>query len=403
MPKNKNSRVRHSPIEDIAAPIRGSFSSAAKEYNRIERPIPSFIKHYRVQIGAVAFCLLIGLGVFASNGWLPDTDGLTGQRTGWFGAALPKNAPSSWNPFAVPPPPPTPSLSKEMVYAGSRLLTVEDKNANAAPPTDLAVWRPGTGVWYVLGAAQTIYPFGANGDKPAPGDYDGDGKTDFAVFRPSEGVWYVVKSSDSTFLIQQFGVATDVPAAGDFDGDAKTDIAVWRSGANASWHILPSSTGAFYQVPFGTTNDVPTAADFDGDGVDDLSVWRGSANTFYVVNSSNGQLQVGVIGADGDIPVCGDYDGDGKADFGVFRAGNGTWYRRSSATGQPLANFQYGQAGDVPVPNDYDADGKVDVAVFRISSKGEAFWYIRKTSTGLDRIEQWGLAGDIPVPAYFRR
>lgn len=56
------------------------------------------------------------------------------------------------NLFVEPPPPsPTPQLSKEFLYAGSRLLAVEDANANAAPPADLAIWRPSTGVWWVLG------------------------------------------------------------------------------------------------------------------------------------------------------------------------------------------------------------------------------------------------------------
>jgi len=37
----------------------------------------------------------------------------------------------------------------------------------------------------------TTVQFGASGDLPVPGDYDGNGTTDIAVFRPSTGVWYV--------------------------------------------------------------------------------------------------------------------------------------------------------------------------------------------------------------------
>src|SRR5687768_7997232 len=138
--------------------------------------------------------LLVG-GVFAKNGWFPSTDGFTGKKTGWFGKDLAKNASSSWNPLAAPLPTPTPQLSKEYIYAGCRLLAVEDANANAAPPADLAVWRPSTGYWFVLGGTgsqQTSYGWGTTGDEPVPGDYDGDGKTDFAIYRA--GVWWITKS-----------------------------------------------------------------------------------------------------------------------------------------------------------------------------------------------------------------
>jgi hypothetical protein len=81
-------------------------------------------------------------------------------------------------------------LSKEYIYAGSsgKSLAVEDANANAVPPSDLGIWRPSTGYWWIMNGQTSQYlsrAFGMSGDIPVPGDYDGDGKTDFCIFRPS--------------------------------------------------------------------------------------------------------------------------------------------------------------------------------------------------------------------------
>jgi hypothetical protein len=308
------------------------------------------------------------------------------------------------NPFLPAPlPNPTPQLSREYLYAGSRLLSVEDANANAAPPADLAIWRPSSGQWWVMGGTgsqQVNFTWGMTGDVPVPGDYDGDGKTDFSIFRPSSNTWWVMKSSDNTYYSNTFGAGGDKVAQADYDGDGKTDCAVFRP-ADTNWYILQSGSGQSAQGQFGLSSDTPAPADYDGDGRADLAVWRDSTAVFYSANSSNGQVLAAALGSSSSEPVSADYDGDGKADYAVRNGTN--WLIKNSANGQTqIIAWQSGS--DKAVQNDYDGDGKVDVAVWR-SSNGN--WYIRQSArigqANELRQVQWGTAGDIPVPAFYRR
>ncbi|MGB7202044.1 MAG: VCBS repeat-containing protein [Pyrinomonadaceae bacterium] len=358
-------------------------------------------KHW-IAICSIGLILLLGLGVMAKNGWLPQTDAVSGKKTGWFGRELPQNVSSSWNPLAAPLPNPTPQLSKEYIYAGSRLLAVEDANALSAPPADLAVWRPLTGIWWVMGgtgSAPVAQGWGVSGDVPAQGDFDGDGKTDFSVFRPSTATWWILKSSDGTYYSQQFGIASDNLAHADFDGDGRTDVAVWRA-TDGVWYIVQSSTGGVQYATFGINGDTPAPADYDGDGRADIAVWRSSDHTFYSVNSSNAQSSGASFGSSNDTPVCGDYDGDGKANY-ALRSG-ASWIILNAALTQTTTTTPSGdQSTDIPVQNDYDGDGKVDIAVWRDSN---GTWYIRQSASNSSlRQVQWGISGDIPVPAFYRR
>lgn len=364
----------------------------------------------RLVIGFIVLLLtaLIALGVMAKNNWLPHTDPLTGKKTGWFGKELPNNVSSSWNPFAAPSPSPPPQLAKEYVYAGSRLLAVEDAGANAAPPADLAVWRPSSGVWWVLGgegSQAATQQWGMAGDVPVPGDYDGDGKTDFAIFRPSQGEWWIYKSSDNTYYAFQFGMSGDTPMAADFDGDGKSDQAVFRpdlpSAGQGSWYILQSSGAGVISQQFGLSTDKPTPADFDGDGRADINVWRDSNYTFYTLYSTTSSVGSVVLGSSAGTPVPADYDGDGKANYARLN-GNQWLILNASYTSSSAVTFQ--NSGDIPVHNDYDGDGIVDIAVWRASN---GTWYIRQSSllgqSGELRTQQWGASGDIPVPVFYRR
>lgn len=264
--------------------------------------------------------------------------------------------------------------------------------------TDISVFRPGNGLWYVAGTrgpSFSVHEFGVGSDVLTPGDWDGDGKTDFSVFRPSNSTWYF--RTKGAFSLRQYGEPGDIPAQADYDGDRRTDIALFRPSTGV-WYIAYSdSLNSFSQVQFGQDGDRPASADYDGDGKADIAVWRPSNGTWYVRGSA-GNFFVAAWGEPTDIPAQGDYDGDGSSDFAVFRGATGTWYLRLSTDG--IIVRQFGQDGDLPVTGDYDGDGRYDISVFRTSNNT---WYMSQ-STGSFAVRQFGATDDKPIPtAYLPR
>ncbi|MBX7054987.1 MAG: FG-GAP-like repeat-containing protein [Pyrinomonadaceae bacterium] len=216
---------------------------------------------------------------------------------------------------------------------------------------DIAFWRPSTGFWYVLRSEDLTYfavPFGTTGDVPVPSDFDADGKADVAVFRPSTATWFIANSTGNT-TIRQFGQAGDLPIPADYDGDGRSDIAIYRPSLG-QWWLLRSTAGTVaYQ--FGTTSDKTVAGDYTGDGKTDVAFWRPATGEWYVLRSEDLSFYAFPFGTSTDTPVPGDYDGDGKYDAGVFRPSNTTWYVNRSTAGVLIQ--QFGSAGDVPVPSAY--------------------------------------------------
>jgi hypothetical protein len=259
--------------------------------------------------------------------------------------------------------------------------------------TDIAVYRPSSGIWYGLRSSDNSFMaqgWGTSTDKIVASDYDGDLKTDLAVYRPSSGTWYILRSSNSTFISQAFGISTDAPVPADYDADGKADLAVYRAGV---WYILRSSDNQFIAQSFGTSTDKPVPADYDRDGKADVAIYR--AGIWYIQQSSNNQVSAQSFGTSADLPLSGDFDGDGKADVSVYRPQTGTWYALRSSNGSLLAQ-SWGVSTDMPVPADYDGDGKTDLAVYRPSS---GMWFIQRSADNLMAAQPFGLSTDVPVPA----
>ncbi len=264
--------------------------------------------------------------------------------------------------------------------------------------TDYVVWRPSTGVWYVIRSTTgqlTAQQWGIPGDVPVPGDYDGDGKTDYAVWRPSDAVWYILRNSGGG-MYQQLGDATAIPVPGDYDGDGKTDFAVWLPSTGV-WYVIRSTTGQLVAQQWGVEGDVPVPGDYDGDGKTDYAIWKPASGLWYVIRSSSGGAVVQQWGVPGDVPVPGDYDGDGKTDYAVWRPSTGEWYVIRSSNGAGTLQ-QWGLPGDIPVPGDYDGDGKTDYAVSRPTT---GVWYVIRSASWSVEEKLLGVPGDMPVIGAF--
>jgi hypothetical protein len=258
---------------------------------------------------------------------------------------------------------------------------------------NLAVYRPGANaVWHIIGSLSGgVFTWGTTNDKPAPADYDGDGFTDLAVWRPGYGNWFIKLSASGVDQVAQWGFIGDIPLPGDYDGDGEADLAVYRP-SNGTVYIHGDECGGerTVMVGYGT----PVVGDFDGDTVDEPGIYDGTLGVFWI-RRANGTYIYYNLGATGGQPVIADYDGDFKSDAATYDSSTGNWRVRNSNSSGAITVTWWGAYGEIPVPGDYDGDNRADLVTW---STIDGWWWLLEADGDAWQF-QWGMAGDIPVAA----
>lgn len=226
-----------------------------------------------------------------------------------------------------------------------------------------------------FGASAKWHDFFAVGTEyPELGDVNGDGMADLITFtRGSAGDVYVALSTGSGFgpgvkWQDNFGYGGERPAVGDFDGDGRDDVAVFTGGSQADVYVSLSNGVAFVQEAwlwhgnFAVGAELAGAGDVNGDGRDDVVTFtRGDTADVFVSLSDGGRFVQNAwrwhdfFAVGEEAPGLGDVNGDGRTDILTFTRGAAAdvWVATSTASAfgaSAVWHDQFAAAG-IPRPS----------------------------------------------------
>lgn len=231
----------------------------------------------------------------------------------------------------------------------------------------IGLFRPAGNFFFLrnsntLGVPDVTASFGAPGDLPIVGDWDGNGTVTMGLYRPSTSTFFLRNSNtpgvpDVTVSFGN-GPGGDMPIAGDWNGDGTWTIGVYRP-STSTFFLRNSNTSGFPDiiVPHGAPGDTPIVGDWDGNGTMTIGLFRSAGNFFFLRNSNTAGFPDIIVsfGASGDLPIAGDWDGNGTMTIGLFRPGGNFFFLRNSNTsGFPDVIVTYGAPGDKPIVGNWD-------------------------------------------------
>lgn len=210
------------------------------------------------------------------------------------------------------------------------------------------------------------------------GDWNGDGIETGGWYNPNTATWSLSNSHEVGVadLVFRYGAPGDKPVVGDWDGDGTTTIGIVR-GRN-QWYLTDSigAGPADYDFTYGRPGDFPVIGDWDGDGKDTPGLVRG--RQWYLSNSKRGGVADFdfAYGRPGDHPIAGDWDGDGEDTPGLLRGNR--WYMSDSKRGGIADyDFAYGRLNDAVTVGDWNGDGRSTPSIVRGFE-----WFISNSKRG---------------------
>ncbi len=237
--------------------------------------------------------------------------------------------------------------------------------------------------------------FALDGETALTGDFTGDGRDDIVTFtQGSLADVYVAPSTGTAFGASAkwhdyFSLDGEVPAVGDVNGDGRDDIVTFTRNAAADVYVALSTGSSFaasakWHEFFATAGESPGLADVNGDGRDDIVAFTGGALAdVYVALSTGSGFGASAKWHDSfamglSQPRLGDFTGDGKADIASFTGDDtGDVYVAASTGGgfAPFAKWHdfFAPRGEFPYTGDYDGDGRTDMVTFTRAPFNDAY------------------------------